>query len=203
MTVLALVRQARRRFVVNEALRQAALALTVALALIALLLILGTQILAWHWLISIPLAALAIGTFRVLRRVPGDYAIAQRIDGNLQLSDALSTAVYYSHPTRPLVGSDRMRELQRDVAEKAAEHIPVEQALPFHMPRAIYSVAFFGVLASGLFGLRYGFLGSLDLKPPLTAVIRKPWVGSRPQSSPLRRGSPFVVSRPKPKTPSA
>lgn len=173
MTVLALVRRARRRFVVNEALRQAALALTLALALIALLLILGTQILAWHWLISIPLAALCIGTYRLLRRVPGDYAIAQRIDGNLKLSDTLSTAVYYAHPTRPPVGSETMRESQRAVAERAAEHIPLDQALPFHMPRAVYSVAFFGVLATGLFGLRYGFLGSLDLKPPLTSVIQE------------------------------
>jgi hypothetical protein len=168
-----LVRRARRRFLLNEALTQGAYALSVMLALVALLLILGTQILAWQWLAAIPALTFGAGLFRLIHRMPGEYAIAQRIDRNLKLSDTLSTAFYYINPSRPPAGSDSMRASQQAIAADTAERVTLEQALPFRMPRAMYSVAFFGVLASGLFGIRYGFTHSLDLHPPLASVIQE------------------------------
>jgi hypothetical protein len=198
MTVLSLVRRGRRRLLGNEALTQAAYALSVALALVVVLLILGAEVLAWQWLVAMPLFALGVGMFRLIRRMPNEYVIAQRIDANLKLSDTLSTAFYYINPARQPVGSDSMRASQREVAEQVAGHVSLEQAMPFRMPRAMYAVALFGVVASALFGLRYGFTRSLDLRPPLAQVIQDAmgweWMAQR---------AAVQRPRPKPKPPEA
>jgi hypothetical protein len=172
MTILKLVRRARRRFAVNEVLGQGAVALGAALAFFVLLLILGTQILDWPWLVAAPAAALVAGVYQVYRRMPSDYGMAQRIDRVLGLSDTLSTALYYLKPAERAPGSEGMRGAQLAAAEALAAGVAVEQAVPFHMPRAIYAVAALGLLASALFALRYGFSRELDLRVPLTHVIQ-------------------------------
>jgi hypothetical protein len=173
MIIASLVRRARRRLLFNEALSEAAFALTTALALVVVLLVLGTQILAWQWLVALPVLAAGVGVYRLVRRAPGEYAVAQRIDRNLKLADTLSTAFFYLHPNRLSAGSEAMQESQRRVAEEMARTVSLEGAVPFQMPRTMYSVALLGVVASGLFGLRYGVTGSLDLRPPLAQVIQE------------------------------
>ena len=59
--VFKTVRRARLRILANEAMRHAAYALSAALASLILLLLLGTQILSWAWLVLLPAIALAAG----------------------------------------------------------------------------------------------------------------------------------------------
>jgi len=90
-----LVRQARRRILGNQLFTQGANAGIAALAAFILLLLLGTQILSWPVTLSIPLAAAAFGIYRVKRRMPSRYGVAQLIDRRLGLADNLSTALFF------------------------------------------------------------------------------------------------------------
>src|SRR5215471_14995599 len=59
-TVFQLVRRARRRLLYNELFSQGANAASAALAAFILLLLIGTEILSWQWLLLIPVAAAAL-----------------------------------------------------------------------------------------------------------------------------------------------
>ena len=83
MTVGNLVRQARRRILGNELFAQGANAAIAALAVFILLLLFGTQILSWQLALAVPLAAAAFGIYRVKRRMPSPYAVAQLLDQRL------------------------------------------------------------------------------------------------------------------------
>jgi hypothetical protein len=170
--LIRLVRRARRRYVANELMAEGAVTLCAALFLVILLLVAGTQVLDFHWLVVVPLVALAAGLFRLWRKLPSEYTVARRIDSNLKLADTLSTAFHYLNPPPRAPGSDALRRLQLRSAEETAAGVSMEQAVPFRMPRAMYVVAGLGVLASGLFALRYGFSRQLDLRPPLAQVIQ-------------------------------
>src|SRR5258708_25612870 len=92
----ALIRRARRRYIANQFLSQGAYALSDGMAGVILLLIAGTQILDWPFLVAIVGATLALLTWRTLRRVPTPYAIAQLVDRRLLLADTLSTALFFA-----------------------------------------------------------------------------------------------------------
>jgi hypothetical protein len=158
----ALIRRARRRYIANELLAHGAYALSAGMAGVILLLIAGTQILDWPFLVAIMDGTLALGTFRTLRRIPTAYAIAQLVDRRLLLADTLSTALFFTDGGTKISAS--MREGQRAQAEQVAARADVERAMPFAMPRAVYSLAALGLVASGLFALRYGMSHRLDLR---------------------------------------
>src|SRR5574340_477200 len=90
-----LIARTRRRSVWNLLLRQSALALTVAAGGILVLLVVGTQILNWPWLVFLFLGSLALGVIRSLRRLPSLYETAQRVDHFLSLRDTISTAFFF------------------------------------------------------------------------------------------------------------
>jgi len=92
-----LIARTRRRAVWNLLLRQAALAVTVTSAGVLVLLIVGTQILNWPWLVFLFLGSLAFGAVRSLRRLPSRYETAQRVDHFLSLKDTISTAFFFRH----------------------------------------------------------------------------------------------------------
>jgi hypothetical protein len=163
-----LIRRARRRFVVNEALGQLAFAASTVIAGLTLLLILGTRYLEWWSLGLFALAGLATGAWRVFRRVPGAYATAVSLDRNAGLRDTLSTAHYFSSVDAE---ASEFQQNQRRQAEDAASRIDLEAAVPFRFPKALYAMAALTLLASGLVALRYGMGHGLDLRPPLTEVL--------------------------------
>src|SRR5579864_3304023 len=165
----ALVRRARRRYIANELVAQGAYAASVGMAGVVLVLITGTQILDWRFLVAISTATLALGAYRTLRRVPSPYFIAQLVDRRLLLADTLSTAFFFAGPEKH--GLDSMREGQRKQAERAARNADLERAVPFSMPRAVYALAALGLVASSLFALRYGVTRTLDLRAPLARIL--------------------------------
>lgn len=168
--MLELVRRARRRLLNTELMSQGANAFAAALVAFILLLIIGTQILEWYWLALIPAAAAGVGVYLALRRLPSPYRTAQLVDDRAQLSDTLSTALYFSDKSDQV--SHDLLEWQRHRAEDAARRVDLPRVLPYSMPRSTYIVAALALVASSLFALRYGLSRSLDLKPPLARMIQ-------------------------------
>lgn len=169
--VLTLVRRARRRLFRNELLREGTNALSAALVALIVLLLLGTQVLSWHWAVVIPLAAAGVGLYRAYRRRPGLYAVAQIVDRRMALEDTLSTALYFSREQAGSHVSPEVRRCQFERAERAAGGIDASQAIPYSVPRGVYAMAALVLVASSLFALRYGLSRRLDLKPPLATIV--------------------------------
>jgi hypothetical protein len=194
----ALVRRARRRYIGNELLAHAAYAASAAMGGLILLLIAGTQILDWPVLVLLSVGALAIGTYRTLRRLPSSYAIAQLVDRRCYLADALSTALFFAGPEAK--GIESMRAGQRAYAERVAETADLERAIPFAMPRAAYTLAVLGLVASGLFALRYGVTHRLDLRPPLARIVMENFGFGveRQEQAALRKNAASKPDMPKP-----
>jgi hypothetical protein len=157
--------RARRRHVLQVLLEQSALALSLTLGGAILLLLVGTQVLEWYWLAVLFGGGFAIGVWRVRKRIPSAYQLAQRIDRRLELHDSLSTAYHFSAPDA--YGSAEIREKQRREAEAAARGVDLKRAVPFAIPRTFYSTAGLALVVLGLFALRYGVTGTLSLRPNL------------------------------------
>jgi len=185
--VEALISRARRRFVANEFLAQGAYAASAGMAGLIVLLIAGTQVLDWPVLVAVIAVTFLFGAYRIARRIPSSYKIAQLIDRRLSLADALSTALYFSAAEKSF--SAPMRDGQREQAERAAQTVDLERALPFSMPRAAYALAGLGLVASGLFALRYGFTRTLDLRTPLARIVMDSFGGAAPEEATLRSRS--------------
>jgi hypothetical protein len=171
-TVLRLVRRARRRLITNELFAQGATAASAALLAFVVLLLLGTEVLDWHWTLSIALAAIALGLYGMRKRVPSEYASAQLVDRRLGFADTLSTALFFSR-REPPAGSEEMCRLQRQTAEELAARADVRRAVPFTMPRGAYAAAGLALVAFSLGGLRYGLNRRLDLKEPLARILQQ------------------------------
>jgi hypothetical protein len=179
--------RARRRFFWNEVLAQGTCALGVGFGAVVLLLLLGTQLLDWRWLVLLPTLTLAIGIYRTWRRLPDLYTSAQIVDGRLKLADTLSTALYFVQTPGADRGSAEMREEQRTRAESLAPTVDIERAIPFTMPRAIYAVGLLAFIATSLFALRYGLAHRLDLRPPLASILLNSFGGSPTQLAALQK----------------
>jgi hypothetical protein len=174
--VFETVRRARHRILANEAMRHAAYSVSAALASLILLLLLGTQILGWAWLLLLPAIALAAGTYVTWRRAPSAYLVAQRVDHNLKLADTLSTALFFAASDRGgKAADDRRRDMQRaqwSQAERIAASVDPRRAIPIGMPRALYATALLALAAGSLFALRYGLDRRLDLRAPLARIVQ-------------------------------
>jgi hypothetical protein len=167
--MLELVRRARRRLLNSELMSQGANAFSAALAAFILLLILGTEILAWYWLALIPLAAAGVGVYLALRSVPSPYRTAQLVDHRADLADTISTALYFSKEDAAI--SSDVKRWQQQRAEEAAQRVDLPRIFPYLMPRSAYIVAALALVATSLFGLRYGLSKRLDLTPALAHMI--------------------------------
>src|SRR4051794_32738682 len=93
--ILEVISRARRRLLWNAVTVEGARAVCFSLGILVLLLLLGTDILDWRYLLFIPTATMVAGTCRTWRRIPDRYQAAQILDRRLGLQDALSTALYY------------------------------------------------------------------------------------------------------------
>jgi hypothetical protein len=181
--VFQLVRRARRRLLYNELFSQGANAGSAALAAFILLLLIGTEVLNWQWLLLIPLAAVGAGLYLVRRRLPKPYAAAQLVDRRLGLSDTISTALYYHKHSDRAHGMPEVVALQARAAERAAESADVRRAVPYAMPRTAYAMAALVLVAGSLFALRYAVSRRLDLKPPLASILQQTFSSERKEQA--------------------
>lgn len=186
-----LIQAVRERRIRDLVLDQSARAATLALAGAAVLLVTGTQILHWFWPMALFGGALAYGLWRIQGRIPGHYAVAQQIDRDLALDDALSTAWHFNTGD---IGnsSEDVRRAQHAQAERRAQAIDPRQASPFALPRSMRLCAVMGVVALTLFGIRYGVQKSLDLARPLVAFDINPFSGGPVRDLPAKKGSKAV-----------
>ncbi len=170
--LLEVVARAQRRLLWNALAFQSAVAVIVAFGVLALLLLLGTDLLGWRWVIILPAVSLSAGTWIAHLRLPGAYPTAQLVDCRLNLSDALSTALFFArpHPTRRCDGG--VRQAQQAQAIRIAAGADIREAVPIRMPRIIYLAALPAIVAAGLFALRYQFYARLDLRAPMTNIVQ-------------------------------
>ena len=167
------ITRARRRLLWNALAFHFAIAVTVALAVLSLLLLLGTDILDWRWLIFVPAAPLATGIFVALRRLPRPYPTAQLLDRRLKLADSLSTALFFAGPHQAHRCDDGTRQAQQADATRIAASVDIREAFPIRFPRASYLAVLPAIVAAGLFDIRYRSDARLDLRPPLTAIVQQ------------------------------
>jgi len=169
--LLILVNKARSRFLRNALMAQGANAASVALVALIALLLVGTQILDWRWIVAIAGVASAAAIYGALKRMPTAYAVAQAVDRRQGLADTISTALYFSEQPAPTGTRAEILAIQMERADLAAERVDVRAAVPYMAPRTLYLACALLLVAGGLFGLRYGLSRRLDLKPALASLL--------------------------------
>jgi hypothetical protein len=169
LSLAKLVQRARRRLFHNELFTQGAHAAVAILIAFILLLLAGTLLVDWRWIVLVSTLAVAVGLYRARQRLLSPYRAAQVVDRRMELADTLSTAVYFEAQSGP--ASQPLRQFQRERADRAAESVDVRLAVPYSVPRGVYLMAVLALVAGSLFGLRYGLLGSLDLHPPIARML--------------------------------
>lgn len=167
----ALIRRLVRRRFLNLALAEATRVCALALCAFIVLLAAGAAVLEGAWLAAVFAATLAWSAVRVARNRPAPYAVLQEADRRLGLKDTLSSAYYFrwlAPGEQRFAGARRVLFAQ---AEKLAREVDAARAVPIRAPRRAWMLGCLLAMAGGLFALRYGITGSLDLRPPLVAVM--------------------------------
>jgi hypothetical protein len=167
--VLTLVHRARRRLFHNQLFAHGAHAAVAILAAFILLLLAGTEVLDWRWMVSVSTLAVGFAMYRVGRRLVSPYGAAQVVDRRMDLADTISTAIYFEQESGH--ASPSLRQFQRERANQVAQSVDVRRAVPYAVPRGAYLMAVLVLVAGSLFALRYGLIGRLDLHPPLTHML--------------------------------
>jgi hypothetical protein len=121
----------------------------------------------------LPLAAAGIAGYRIRQRMPGLYATAQRVDRRAGLSDAVSTAFFFTSSERKAQHSPELVRLQFAQAEQVSQTVDVRQAIPYTIPQTAYIAAALLLVATSVFALRYGLTERLDLKQPLARILQQ------------------------------
>ncbi len=169
-SVDVLIGRARRRWISNLLLNEAVVAACAALCGLIVVLLAGTDLLEWYWILPAAALGLAAGAWRLKRKLPGRYAVAQAIDRRLNLRDSISTAYFYAHQTRRRV-NEKIRAAQYAEAEALAAGAALDRAVPYVAPKSLYAMAVLGLAASGLLAVRYGVAQRLDLKAPFPKLV--------------------------------
>jgi hypothetical protein len=168
-----LLTAARRRTLIQIVLEQASAGLCATLGGGVLLLMLGTQILDWWWLAVLFAVGAGWGLWRTLAALPGAYKISQSIDHRLELQDTLSTAFAFSVAgiAATPAGAGELIERQARRANELAGTIDPASAVPWRTPRLLAVAGILAAAAAGMFVVRYGVTGSLDLRSPVVAGL--------------------------------
>jgi len=185
---MALIRRGRRRQFAHASITALSLATALALSGGILLLLLGTQILNWYWLVLLFAGSLAVSAYQFRKRIPSGYEIAQEVDQRLKLKDVLSTAYHFGEKPGVPAAHSEVVEYQRRVAEELAKSADIGQGVPFLVPRTIYINAALAVLACGMFGLRYGLQRNLDLRPSLVRIAFEGFLGPSSDIAQAKKG---------------
>jgi hypothetical protein len=164
-----LLKRAREREFTHLAIDKVAFALAIVMGGVIALLLAGTDILDWYWLVLLGVVSLGAGAYQLRKSLSSRYVLAQRIDQKLVLADAISTAVYFAENPEPEKAA--ICESQRKEAETLAAQVDVRTALPFTRSRYFAPAVALAAVAFGLFGLRYLVTGTLDLKASLVRVV--------------------------------
>jgi hypothetical protein len=157
----------RRRFLVL-AVDHSTIALSLVFAGFTLLILLGTQILAWQWLLLLAAMGLGISAYAVYRHLKDTYQVAQMMDHHLALNDSLSTA-WFLH-TQPPTDQPAATYLL-DHAEQIAETADPSKAFPFQRRRAWLVTAALFILAFVLFSARYLVTRQLNLEHSFLPLV--------------------------------
>jgi hypothetical protein len=132
---------------------------------IILMLLLGTQILDWYWLVLLGGVGAGIALYRVLRSRIAPYRVAQVLDREFELKDSLSTAWFLRRGANPR--EDSVAQFQIARAEELAEAVRVAEAFPFRAQRTWAVAGALAAVAFGLFAVRYMVTSSLSLRQSL------------------------------------
>jgi hypothetical protein len=161
------VRRAWRRALLLLLCEEAALPCAIVFAGLAMLVMAGTDIFRWYWLVLALVPALILAVARLRSRIPSRYRIAQILDLRLGLSDSLSTA-WFLLSTRRAHTVAAQQILQQ--ARSAASRAPWRRALPFQARRQWTMSGSAAVLLLALFALRYFQTQTLSLRAPWLPV---------------------------------
>jgi len=167
-----LIHNARRRLLLNEALKQFALSAALAIGGLALLLTVGTRYVEW-WVVALFAAGVTAWAVAKLRKkLPSDYAAAVWLDDKAGLHDSLSTAHYFANKRQALTPeAEAILLAQRGQAEAVASDVNVAVVVPFRFPKALYGLAGLLLISTGLVSVRYFYGHDLNLTAPITEVI--------------------------------
>ena len=195
--VTRLIARARLRHIRNLLIQQASLSFALLLGGAILLLVLGTQILNWYWLVILFVVSLAVSIYRGRNGILSRYRVAQSVDAHLGLYDALSTAYYFSQHSEAIHSPPDLVAHQRDTAEDLARSADLRQGVPFFAPRTFYVNAALALAVASMFGVRYGITRSLDLRASLIHIDFDAFLGSSRQvADAKKRGAlPFEKTR--------
>ena len=164
-TIDRFLAKAKRRHLTNLALESVSAGAGAGAAGMLLLLLAGTQVLDWWWPVVLALIAVGVAAWRSHRRRLTDYQLAQRVDALLGLQDRISTVLFFRQGRRNNV----LAVVEKQAEEKLAG-ADLHRAVPYAVPRYTYAAAGLMVAAIGLFGIRYGVLGTLDLAAPIARL---------------------------------
>jgi hypothetical protein len=175
----ALVQRAHRGRLFQLLVDEGALACAIAFGGGIVLLVLGTEILAWYWLAVLFASGLGLGAYRVKKNFESRYEIACTLDRNLALNDALSTALYFGeHPERTKSRAGVV-EQQREMAQEMARSADLRRGLPFAVSRSAYISGLLALIVAGLCALRYGVTGTMDLHRSLVEIAHDSFFDSK------------------------
>jgi hypothetical protein len=155
------VRRGWRRRLIVLTFDHAAVALSLVFGGFTLLLLLGTQILAWQWLLLLAAIGIGLTAYEVRRRLTDAYQVAQMMDQRLSLHDSLSTA-WFLHSQAATENPAAAHLLNH--AEQLAETADPSRAFPFQRRRAWVITAALFVVACVLFSARYFVTHELSLE---------------------------------------
>jgi hypothetical protein len=163
--VPALIQSAWHRRLLVLSVEQLALALSLVLGGGILLLIVGTQLLAWYWLLLLAVAGAALAGYRIRARLVDRYRVAQLLDRRLELNDSLSTAWFLL--SRADLADHPLAQSQVAYAERLAAGVRFSNAFPLAGGRAWILTASLAAVAFALFTVRYLVTDSLSFQQSL------------------------------------
>jgi len=166
--VEVVVRTASRRRFVVVATEQLALALAIGLGGGILMLLLGTEILHWYWLVLLGCVGIGVAAVRIRARLLTGYRVAQILDRRLELSDSISTAWFLLTHGDSQTGGVARLQIQR--AEELAAKVRPGIAFPFTGLRAWVLPMTLAAAGFGLFAVRYLVTSSLSLRESLVPL---------------------------------
>ena len=162
--VEAAVDQARQRLLRQLGLREALLALTIALAGPVLLLLFGTSYFPSVLLALFVAGGAAWAVYRLRAETPSPYRAAQALDERWSAQDQISTAYFFREHPAPEAAR------QRQLAVRAVNG-DVGAAFPMEWPRTGWAAAGALVLTLALFAARVSVMPQLSFEPPLAPLL--------------------------------
>jgi hypothetical protein len=170
----AVVLDGRKRLLLQAALRDTLLGVTIGMAGWAALLAFGTDYVPFALLWLFAAAGVAAGIVHWKRSQPPAYRVAQLLDRRWHTDDQVSTAYYFlKESARTGLVAQQQRSAARDLAAAG----DLVAALPLRFPRAAWGVLAMLALSSLLFVVRYALQPTLSFERPLPAMLMRALLG--------------------------